>query len=36
MTALDNPIPADRMIESGSGFIDAEIVDVPTFYNQEG
>jgi hypothetical protein len=24
------------MIESGSGFIDAEIVDVPTFYNQEG
>jgi hypothetical protein len=36
MTALDHPIPADRMIESGSGFIDAEIVDVPTFYNQEG
>jgi hypothetical protein len=36
MTALDRPVSADRMIESGSGFIDAEIVDVPTFYNQEG
>jgi hypothetical protein len=36
MTALERPVPADRMIEAGSGFIDAEIVDVPTFINQEG
>jgi hypothetical protein len=36
MSSLDHAIPADRMIESGSGFIDAEIVDVPTLYNQEG
>jgi hypothetical protein len=36
MTALERPIPADRMIESSTGFIDAEIVDVPTFINQEG
>jgi hypothetical protein len=36
MTALDRPVPADRMIEASTGFIDAEIVDVPTYINQEG
>ncbi|MDX3260756.1 hypothetical protein PV336_16165 [Streptomyces sp. MI02-2A] len=36
VTALERPIPADRMIEQGTGFIDAEIVDVPTFDVQEG
>jgi hypothetical protein len=35
-SALERPIPADRMIEQGTGFIDAEIVDVPTFDVQEG
>jgi hypothetical protein len=36
VTALERPVPADRMIESSSGFIDAEIVDMPTRYNQQG
>jgi hypothetical protein len=36
MTALDRPLSADRMIEASTGFIDAEIVDVPTYINQEG
>jgi hypothetical protein len=36
MTTLDRPVPADRMIEQSSGFIDAEIVDVPTLYNNQG
>jgi hypothetical protein len=34
--SLDRPVPADRMIESASGFMDAEIVDVPTFDNTYG
>jgi hypothetical protein len=36
VTSLERPVPADRMIESSSGFIDAEIVDMPTRYNQQG
>jgi hypothetical protein len=36
MTSIDRPVSADRMIEQSTGFIDAEIVDVPTYVNQEG